>query len=215
MNSADFFRGGLATLGFIFFFFNFENLSVHLVAIILNFPNLWILDGFEGTYGHFPSKYHFFRHPVYIFFCIFFVFFCRDKPLVVQYAIQLKKKLNCAGGFIKLFDCNLDQNNLFGGSPYLLQFGPNKCGSNKEITANLFHEGKKYEIQQSTVEPLDDGNTHFYTFIIHPNSSYDILIDGKSVLNGSLTSGWNVYGGYSIIALLMMLFVLLLTDVIS
>ena len=134
---------------------------------------------------------------------------------MVQYAIQLKKKLKCAGGFIKLFDCNLDQNNLFGGSPYLLQFGPNKCGSNKEITANLFHEGKKYEIQQSTVEPLDDGNTHFYTFIIHPNSSYDILIDGKSVLNGSLTSGWNVYGGYSIIALLMMLFVLLLTDVIS
>ena len=45
------------------FFFNFENLSAHLVANILNFPKhpyFCILDEFEGSYGYFSKKRHFF-----------------------------------------------------------------------------------------------------------------------------------------------------------
>ena len=51
------------------FFFNFENLSAHNVANILNFPkhlntlSFWILDEFEGSYGCFSTKYHFFGTP--------------------------------------------------------------------------------------------------------------------------------------------------------
>ena len=45
------------------FFFNFEHLSAHDVANILNFPNhpqLLHLDDFEGSYGRFSTKGHFF-----------------------------------------------------------------------------------------------------------------------------------------------------------
>ena len=50
--------------------FNFENLSAHFVANILNFPKtpstFGFLDEIEGSYGRFSTKQHFFRHPVCI-----------------------------------------------------------------------------------------------------------------------------------------------------
>ena len=60
------FGGGVGNFKLHFlshFFFNFENLSAHFVANILNFsknPNFCILDKFEGSYGCFSTKQHFF-----------------------------------------------------------------------------------------------------------------------------------------------------------
>ena len=51
------------------FFFNFEHFSAHLVANIQNFPNtpnFCILDEFEGSYGRFSTKGHFFWDTLYL-----------------------------------------------------------------------------------------------------------------------------------------------------
>ena len=56
--------GGLVTLGIIFSVIS----SILKISknswIFQNTPNLCILDEFEGSYGLFSTKYHFFRHPV-------------------------------------------------------------------------------------------------------------------------------------------------------
>ena len=52
----------------------------------------------------------------------------RDKPLVIQFTVKHEQNIDCGGGYIKLFDCKLDQADMHGESPYNIMFGPDICG---------------------------------------------------------------------------------------
>lgn len=47
----------------------------------------------------------------------------KDKPLVVQFSVKHEQNIDCGGGYVKLFDCSLEQKNLHGESPYEIMFG--------------------------------------------------------------------------------------------
>lgn len=61
----------------------------------------------------------------------------KDKPLVVQFSIKHEQNIDCGGGYLKVFDCSLDQKDMHGESPYLLMFGPDICGPGTKKVKNL------------------------------------------------------------------------------
>lgn len=47
----------------------------------------------------------------------------KDKTLVIQFTVKHEQNIDCGGGYLKVFDCSLDQKNMYGESPYLIMFG--------------------------------------------------------------------------------------------
>ena len=47
----------------------------------------------------------------------------KDKPLVLQFTVKHEQNIDCGGGYVKLFDCSLQQDDMHGDSPYLIMFG--------------------------------------------------------------------------------------------
>ena len=45
------------------------------------------------------------------------------KPLVVQFTIKHEQKIDCGGGYVKIFPSDLDQSNMHGDSQYYIMFG--------------------------------------------------------------------------------------------
>lgn len=50
------------------------------------------------------------------------------KDLVIQFSVKHEQSIDCGGGYIKVFDCSIDQTSLHGESPYQIMFGPDICG---------------------------------------------------------------------------------------
>lgn len=47
----------------------------------------------------------------------------KDKPLVIQFTVKHEQNIDCGGGYVKLFDCSLHQEDMHGETPYLFMFG--------------------------------------------------------------------------------------------
>ena len=52
----------------------------------------------------------------------------KDKPLVIQFSVKHEQNIDCGGGYVKVFDCKLNQKDMHGESPYEIMFGPDICG---------------------------------------------------------------------------------------
>ncbi|KAF6092671.1 calreticulin 3 [Phyllostomus discolor] len=46
----------------------------------------------------------------------------KGKTLVIQYTVKHEQKMDCGGGYIKIFPADVDQKNLSGKSPYYIMF---------------------------------------------------------------------------------------------
>ncbi|OQR72966.1 calreticulin-like [Tropilaelaps mercedesae] len=114
----------------------------------------------------------------------------KDKTLVVQFSVKHEQNIDCGGGYIKLFDCSLDQANMHGDSPYLIMFGPDICGpGTKKVHAIITYRGKNHLINKE-IKCKDDIYTHLYTFILRPDQTYEIRIDNEKVESGELEKDW-------------------------
>lgn len=115
----------------------------------------------------------------------------KDKPLVVQFSVKHEQNIDCGGGYLKVFDCSLDQKNLHGESPYLLMFGPDICGpGTKKVHVIFSYKGKNHLINKE-IRCKDDVFTHIYTLIVRPDNSYEVLIDNEKVESGNLEDDWD------------------------
>ncbi|GJC92173.1 calnexin precursor [Colletotrichum higginsianum] len=87
----------------------------------------------------------------------------KGKTLVVQYEVKLQNGLECGGAYLKLLRENkaLHQEEFSNATPYVIMFGPDKCG----------HTNK---------------TTELYTLIVHPNNTFIIQQNGEQVKTGSL-----------------------------
>lgn len=47
----------------------------------------------------------------------------KGRPLVIQYTVKHEQKIDCGGGYVKIFPSNLDQKNMSGESLYYIMFG--------------------------------------------------------------------------------------------
>merc|ERR1719361_123475 len=115
----------------------------------------------------------------------------KENPIVVQFTVKHEQNIDCGGGYIKLFDCKLDQADMHGESPYNIMFGPDICGpGTKKVHVIFNHKGKNHLIKKD-IRCKDDVFTHLYTLIVNTDGTYEVLIDNESAQTGSLTDDWD------------------------
>lgn len=121
-----------------------------------------------------------------------------ERPeLVVQYEVKLQKGLNCGGAYVKLLRAPADAEEptdlsaFSDATPFVVMFGPDKCGSNDKVHLIFQHKNPvsgEYEEKHLDNAPriMTDKNTHVYTAVIRDDNTYEILLDQASVSSGSL-----------------------------
>ncbi|XP_017881883.1 calreticulin [Ceratina calcarata] len=115
----------------------------------------------------------------------------KDKPLVVQFSVKHEQNIDCGGGYVKVFDCSLDQKDMHGESPYQIMFGPDICGPGiKKVHVIFSYKGKNLLINKE-IRCKDDIYTHLYTLIVKPDNTYKVLIDNEEVESGELEADWD------------------------
>lgn len=115
----------------------------------------------------------------------------KDKPLVVQFTVKHEQNIDCGGGYVKVFDCSLDQKDMHGETPYLLMFGPDICGpGTKKVHVIFNYKGKNLLINKD-IRCKDDQYTHLYTLVVNPDNTYKVLIDNEVVESGDLEADWD------------------------
>ena len=71
-----------------------------------------------------------------------------------------------------------------------IMFGPDICGSTKRVHVILSYKGENHLINHN-IPCETDTFTHVYTLIIHPDQTYEVLIDNVEKRSGSLTEDWD------------------------
>ncbi|XP_055849585.1 calreticulin [Episyrphus balteatus] len=113
------------------------------------------------------------------------------KPLVIQFSVKHEQNIDCGGGYVKLFDCSLEQTEMHGESPYEIMFGPDICGpGTKKVHVIFSYKGKNHLINKD-IRCKDDVYTHFYTLIVNPDNTYEVRIDDVKVESGNLEDDWD------------------------
>ncbi|RDA88107.1 hypothetical protein CP532_6775 [Ophiocordyceps camponoti-leonardi (nom. inval.)] len=117
----------------------------------------------------------------------------KGKTLVVQYEVKLQNGLECGGAYMKLLRDNkaLHQDEFSNTTPYVIMFGPDKCGHTNKVHFIINHKNPKtgeYEEKHLSSPPTAKivKTTELYTLIIHPNNSYAIRQNREEVKAGSL-----------------------------
>ena len=117
----------------------------------------------------------------------------KDKTLVVQYEVKLQSGLECGGAYMKLLQENaaLASDEFSNASPYIIMFGPDKCGATNKVHFIFRHKNPKtgeYEEKHLKSPPAAkiSKTTVLYTLIVKPDQTFEILIDGESKKSGSL-----------------------------
>lgn len=115
----------------------------------------------------------------------------KDTPLVIQFSVKHEQNIDCGGGYLKVFDCSLDQTDMHGESPYLIMFGPDICGpGTKKVHVIFNYKGKNHLIKKD-IRCKDDVFSHLYTLIVNPDNTYEVLIDNEKVQSGELEEDWD------------------------
>jgi len=114
------------------------------------------------------------------------------KTLVVQYSVKHDQKIDCGGGYVKIFNKDLDQEDMHGESEYQIMFGPDICGySTKKVHVIFNYKGTNHLIKED-IKCKDDEFTHVYTLAVKPGNKYEVFIDGDSVKEGTLEEHWDM-----------------------
>ncbi|KAI5786438.1 Calreticulin family-domain-containing protein [Peziza echinospora] len=120
------------------------------------------------------------------------------KTLVVQYEVKLQNGLECGGAYLKLLKDNaaLHAEEFSNASPYVIMFGPDKCGATNKVHFIFKHKNPKtgeYEEKHLKTPPMArvTKQTTLYTLIVNPDQTYEIKMDGARVKNGSLLEDFN------------------------
>ncbi|KAJ5638005.1 Calnexin [Penicillium lividum] len=117
----------------------------------------------------------------------------KGNTLVVQYEVKPQNSLVCGGAYLKLLQENkkLHQEEFSNGTPYVIMFGPDKCGATNKVHFIFRHKNPKtgeYEEKHLKTPPVARTSkvTSLYTLIVKPDQTFEILVNGESVKEGSL-----------------------------
>ncbi|XP_007183634.1 calreticulin-3 [Balaenoptera acutorostrata] len=116
----------------------------------------------------------------------------KGKTLIIQYTVKHEQKMDCGGGYIKLFPADVDQKNLNGKSQYYIMFGPDICGFDVKKVHVILHFKNQYHSNKKSIRCKVDGFTHLYTLILRPDLTYEVKIDGQSIESGSIEYDWQL-----------------------
>jgi len=112
------------------------------------------------------------------------------KDLVIQYSVKHEQNLDCGGAYLKLLPGGkkFDAAKFGGETPYSVMFGPDVCGASNKKTHVILHSNPKDEnllIKKQVMCETDD-LTHLYTLVVHPDNTFEVFVDNKSVRKGKL-----------------------------
>merc|ERR1712127_362404 len=114
-----------------------------------------------------------------------------EKDLVIQFVVKHEQKIDCGGGYLKIFPSGLDQKDMHGDSPYHIMFGPDICGpGTKKVHVIFTYKGKNL-LTKKDIRCKDDEMSHLYTLIVKPDNTYEVRIDNKKVESGNLEDDWD------------------------
>jgi len=114
------------------------------------------------------------------------------KDLVVQFSVKHDQKIDCGGGYVKVFPGDFNPEDMHGESSYNLMFGPDICGySTKKVHVIFNYDGKNHLIKKE-IKCKDDQFTHVYTLSLKQDNTYEVFIDGESERAGSLEEDWDM-----------------------
>jgi calreticulin len=116
------------------------------------------------------------------------------RDLVLQYQVKHEQSLDCGGGYIKLLPASsAEQMDHFGGdTPYSIMFGPDICGMSTKKVHMIFEYNGENRHTKKNVPCETDQLSHVYTFVIHPNNTYSVLIDLEERASGELEKDWDL-----------------------
>lgn len=115
----------------------------------------------------------------------------KGKDLVVQFTVQHQQKIDCGGGYVKIFPSTVTAEDMHGESEYNIMFGPDICGySTKKVHVIFNYKGKNHLINKD-IKCKDDETTHIYTLIVTPDNKYKVLIDNAEEAAGALEEDWD------------------------
>lgn len=113
------------------------------------------------------------------------------KTFVVQFSVKHEQKIDCGGGYVKIFPSTLDPKEMEGESKYNIMFGPDICGPGTKKVHVIFNYKDKNLLIKRDVTCKDDEFTHLYTLIVRPDNTYVVKIDNKEAQSGSLEDDWD------------------------
>lgn len=116
----------------------------------------------------------------------------KGKTLVIQYSLKNPQKLDCGGGYLKLYPAGVDRKSLNGDTKYNIMFGPDICGTTTRKVHVIFeHDGKNHLVKKEIPCEIDE-MTHLYTLIVRPDNTFEVLVDGVSKATGSLEADFDI-----------------------
>jgi len=113
-----------------------------------------------------------------------------DKDLVLLLNVKHEQNIDCGGGYLKLMNSLESLEKFDGDTQYEIMFGPDFCGSTRKVHAILRHEDENLLINKD-VRANQDQLTHQYVFILKPDDTFDIKVDGKSKQSGDVKEFWD------------------------
>jgi len=114
----------------------------------------------------------------------------KDKTLVLSLNVKHEQEIDCGGGYLKLMNSLESLEKFDGDTQYEIMFGPDFCGATKKVHAILRHEDENLLINKD-VRATKDPYTHQYVFVLRPDNTFDIKVDGKSKQNGDVKEFWD------------------------
>lgn len=120
-----------------------------------------------------------------------------NKTMVFQYEVRLHENaLSCSGAYAKLLlkDESYNPSLMEEATPYVVMFGPDKCGNTNKvhfIVRQRMGKANKWEEKHMThqVSALtSDSLTHLYTLVIRPDNTFSVLVDNVEQASGSMLS---------------------------
>lgn len=121
-----------------------------------------------------------------------------DKPLVVQYEVNLQDGQECGGSYIKLLSSGKETTDLKqfrDKTPYTIMFGPDKCGNDVKLHFIFRHvnpingtitEKHCRKAKDRLDDAFKDKQPHLYQLVVRPDNTYLIRFDHKIINEGSL-----------------------------
>jgi calreticulin len=108
------------------------------------------------------------------------------KDLVIQFQVKHEQKIDCGGGYVKVYPDTVDQADLHGDSPYFIMFGPDICGySTKKVHVIFNYKGNNL-LTKKTIACKDDELSHVYTLVVKSDNTYEVYIDLEKKESGKL-----------------------------
>nr|GEW32668.1 calnexin homolog [Tanacetum cinerariifolium] len=110
----------------------------------------------------------------------------KDTTTVLQFEARFQNGLECGGAYLKYLrpqNASWNPKQFSNESPYLIMFGPDKCGVTNKVHFILKHKNPtngeyiEHHLKSPPVVPADK-LSHVYTAIINPDNELRILIDG-------------------------------------